>query len=159
MIDRAAIIQLEKPNEIIKNNDLPTNISSVVNFNQLQSIFIETPKWKEEKESIEDTFNKIKEKLESNHSIIISPRKEIAIYKYCQIATGLFDDNNKYTALDYAISQHILPLINGRGESFQKLLESLKSDLNDKGMNKSEKLLTKIIERGKELKHFRYIYY
>ncbi len=64
MIDRAAIIQLEKPNEIIKNNDLPTNISSVVNFNQLQSIFIETPKWKEEKESIEDTFNKIKEKLE-----------------------------------------------------------------------------------------------
>ena len=159
LIDRAAIIQLEKLDKISTTNEIPIHIKSIVDHNQLQSIFIETQKWKEEKESIEETFNKIKEKLESNHSIIISPRKEIAIFKYCQIATGLFDDNNKYTALDYAISQHILPLINGRGESFQKLLEGLKSDLNDKGMNKSEKLLSKIIERGKELKHFRYIYY
>lgn len=159
LIDRAAIIQLEKPNEISKNNDQIINISSVVNFNQLQSIFIETPKWKEEKESIEDTLNKIKEKLESSHSIIISPRKEIAILKYCQIATGLFDDNNKYTALDYAISQHILPLINGRGVSFLELLEDLKKDFNDKGMTKSEKLLNTIIKRGKDIKHFRYIYY
>ncbi|SHG40819.1 AAA domain (dynein-related subfamily) [Flavobacterium segetis] len=158
LIDRASIVQLEKPNSITEITENTTNIDTIFDFLELQKLFTETPKWKTEEELIKDTFNKIKEKLESNHTIIISPRKEIAIYKYCKVATGLMEGNS-YVALDYAISQHILPLINGRGESFQKLLEGLKSDLNDKGMTKSEKLLTKIIERGKELKHFRYIYY
>ena len=156
LIDRAAIIQLDKTNII--TDDSTINIDSICNFKEVENIFTETQKWQTEEELIKDTFNKIKERLESNHTISISPRKEIAIYKYCKVATGLLEGNS-YVALDYAICQHILPLINGRGESFQKLLEGLKSDLNDKGMTKSEKLLTKIIERGKELKHFRYIYY
>nr|WP_315254116.1 AAA family ATPase [uncultured Flavobacterium sp.] len=156
LIDRAAIIQLDKTKEIKDNKTI--NIDTIFDFTELQNLFIETQKWKTEEALIRDTFNKIKERLESNHTIIISPRKEIAVYKYCKVATGLLKGNS-YVALDYAIAQHILPSINGRGESFQKLLEGLKSDLNDKGMSKSEKLLTKIIERGKELKHFRYIYY
>ncbi|VXB60778.1 conserved hypothetical protein [Flavobacterium sp. 9R] len=156
LIDRAAIIQLDKTNII--TDDSTINIDSICNFKEVENIFTETQKWQTEETLIKDTFNKIKERLESNHTILISPRKEIAIYKYCKVATGLLEGNS-YVALDYAICQHILPLINGRGESFQKLLEGLKSDLNDKGMTKSEKLLTKIIERGKVLKHFRYIYY
>ena len=158
LIDRASIIQLDKPNTIIEINDITIKVDSVFDFVELQKLFIETPKWKTEEELIKDTFNKIKEKLESNHTIILSPRKEIAIYKYCKVATGLLEGNS-YVALDYAISQHVLPLINGRGETFEALLKSLKSDLSDKGMAKSEKLLHKIIERGRELKHFRYIYY
>ena len=159
LIDRAAIIQLDKQNGNFELNDITNNIDTVFDFTEVEKLFIETQKWKTDEALIRDTFNKIKERLESNHTIIISPRKEIAIYKYCKVATGLLEGNNSYVALDYAISQHILPLINGRGESFQKLLEGLKSDLNDKGMTKSEKLLNKIIERGKDLKHFRYIYY
>jgi len=101
----------------------------------------------------------IKEKLESSNSgINVSPRKEIAITKYCKVATGLLEGNS-YTALDYAVTQHILPLINGRGEDFEKVLVELKEILNNKAMSKSEKLLNKIIQRGKGLKHFRYIYY
>ncbi len=157
LIDRAAIIQLDKLNTI--GDDSTISIESIFDFTEIQELFKEpTRKWQTEEDLIRDTFNKIKEKLESNHTIIISPRKEIAIYKYCKIATGLLDGNS-YVALDYAISQHILPLISGRGESFEKLLLSLKGDLNDKGMTKSEKLLSKIIERGRELKHFKYIYY
>lgn len=156
LIDRAAIIQLDKPNRI--TDDSTINIDSIFNFKEIESLFTETDKWQTDEVMIKDTFTKIKEKLESNHTIIISPRKEIAIYKYCKVATGLLEGNS-YVALDYAISQNILPMINGRGESFQKLLEGLKKDLNDKGMIKSENLLNKIIERGKELKHFRYIYY
>lgn len=158
LIDRAAIIQLEKPNVINEINDVSENIKTIFDFIELENLFIETSKWKTEEELIKDTFNKIKEKLEFNHTIIISPRKEIAIYKYCKVATGLLDGNS-YVALDYAISQHILPLINGRGDSFEELLRNLKRDFSDKGMTKSEKLINKIIERGKELKHFKYIYY
>lgn len=156
LIDRAAIIQLDKTNKI--NEESTVNIDKIFDFIELQNLFIETQKWKIEEAIIRQAFNKIKERLESNHTIIISPRKEIAIYKYCKVATGLLEGNS-YVALDYAISQHILPLINGRGDSFLKLLEGLKIDLNDKGMSKSENLLNKIIERGKELKHFKYIYY
>lgn len=158
LIDRAAVIQLEKPNVITEINDISDNIKTIFDFIELENLFIETSKWKTEEELIKDTFNKIKEKLEFNHTIIISPRKEIAIYKYCKVATGLLDGNS-YVALDYAISQHILPLINGRGDSFEELLRNLKRDFNDKDMTKSEKLINKIIEKGKELKHFKYIYY
>ena len=152
------VIQLEKPNVITEINDISDNIKTIFDFIELENLFIETSKWKTEEELIKDTFNKIKEKLEFNHTIIISPRKEIAIYKYCKVATGLLDGNS-YVALDYAISQHILPLINGRGDSFEELLRNLKRDFNDKDMTKSEKLINKIIEKGKELKHFKYIYY
>lgn len=157
LIDRAAIIQLDKPKEI--KDDSIINIDSIFNFIEIQKLFKEpTKEWGTVKELIEDTFTKIKEILESNHTIIISPRKEIAVYKYCKIATGLLDGNS-YAALDYAISQHILPLINGRGGDFMELLEDLKKVINDKGMLKSVNLLNKIIKRGKDLKHFRYIYY
>ncbi|AIG29678.1 hypothetical protein IA01_03970 [Flavobacterium psychrophilum] len=165
LIDRAAIIQLDKPKEI--KDDSIINIDSIFNFTEIQTLFKEpTKKWQTVKELIEDTFTKIKEILESDHTIIISPRKEIAVYKYCKVATGLLEvdsnsnsDDGSYIALDYAISQHILPLINGRGGDFMKLLEDLKKVLNDKGMIKSVNLLNKIIKRGKDLKHFRYIYY
>lgn len=165
LIDRAAIIQLDKPKEI--KDDSIINIDSIFNFTEIQTLFKEpTKKWQTVKELIEDTFTKIKEILESDHTIIISPRKEIAVYKYCKVATGLLEvdsnsdsDDDSYIALDYAISQHILPLINGRGGDFMKLLEDLKKVLNDKGMIKSVNLLNKIIKRGKDLKHFKYIYY
>ncbi len=158
LIDRAAIIQLDKPSGTFELNDTEINIDTIFNFKEVENLFVKTKKWQSAEELIKDTFTKIKEKLESNHTIIISPRKEIAIYKYCEVATGLLEGNT-YVALDYAISQHILPLINGRGEPFQKMLEGLKIDFNDKGMVKSEKLLHKIIERGKEFKNFKYIYY
>lgn len=156
LVDRAAIIQLDKPNSIQEDSSI--NINSVFDFIELQNLFNETQKWQTDEIMIKDTFTKIKERLESNHTIVISPRKENAVYRYCKVATGLLDGNS-YVALDYAISQHILPLINGRGESFHSLLKDLKNDLYDKGMIKSEKILNRIIERGKDLKHFKYIYY
>ena len=33
--------------------------------------------------------------------------------------------NNKYAAVDYAVSQKILPLINGIGENYSKLIDKL----------------------------------
>lgn len=161
LIDRASIIQLDQPdkNSIIEEDAENKLISSIFDFLELENLFKPTLKWKSDATVIENTLEGIKEKIEKNNTgIIISPRKHIAILKYCKVATGLLEGNS-YIALDYAVSQHILPLINGRGVDFEKMLYSLKEDLNSKGMTKSEKLLNKIIERGKEFKHFRYIYY
>ena len=162
LIDRASIIQLEKPdkNNIVDEiNEFSEKVLNIFDFVELQNLFIPTPKWKSDETLIVNTLESIKEKIEkTNNGIIISPRKHIAILKYCKVATGLLEGNS-YTALDYAVSQHILPLINGRGDEFENILKTLKEDLRDKGMLKSEKLLNKIIERGKEFKHFKYIYY
>jgi MoxR-like ATPase len=161
LIDRASIIQLDQPdkNSIIEEDTDNKLISSIFDFVELENLFKPTLKWKSDATVIENTLEGIKEKIEKNNTgIIISPRKHIAILKYCKVATGLLEGNS-YVALDYSVSQHILPLINGRGVDFEKMLYSLKEDLNSKGMTKSEKLLNKIIERGKEFKHFRYIYY
>jgi MoxR-like ATPase len=161
LIDRAPIIQLDKPEKtsIMDEDSDDIVMTSIFDFVELENLFKPTLKWKSDATVIENTLEGIKEKIEKNNTgIIISPRKHIAILKYCKVATGLLEGNS-YIALDYAVSQHILPLINGRGDDFEKMLHSLKEDLNNKGMSKSEKLLTKIIERGKEFKHFRYIYY
>ncbi|WP_430613161.1 AAA family ATPase [Flavobacterium sp. JP2137] len=159
LIDRASIIQIEKPENPEDVKDTLENVETIYDFYDSKNLFIKTKKWQEDEGIILGTLKLIKEKLESSNSgINISPRKEIAITKYCKVATGLLEGNS-YTALDYAVSQHILPLVNGRGEDFEEVLIGLKEILNNKAMSKSEKLLNKIIQRGKGLKHFKYIYY
>ncbi|WP_139422303.1 AAA family ATPase [Chryseobacterium mulctrae] len=159
LIDRASIIQIDKPLSVIENAISDIKNDHVFDFNDVQKLFPETQKWKSDEELIKKLFQQIKEKIESNNSgIIISPRKEILIKKYCKVATGVLEGNS-YTALDFAVSQHIMPLVNGRGEYFEQSLKELKSILEDKGMTKSSVLLGKILERGKDLKHFKYVYY
>lgn len=159
LIDRAAIIHIEKPEKIEDVKDTLENIDTIYDFTEIQKLFIKTKKWQEDEGIIKSTLNQIIEKLESNNSgITISPRKILAITKYSEIATGVLEGNS-YTALDFAVAQHIMPLINGRGEEFEKVLVELKEIFSQKAMSKSEKLLNKIIQRGKGLKHFKYIYY
>lgn len=159
LLDRASIIQIEKPEKTEDIKETLENIETIYDFNEIQKFFVKTKKWQEDEGIVKNTLKQIIDKLESNNSgIIISPRKILAITKYCEVATGLLDGNS-YTALDFAVSQHIIPLINGRGEDFEKILFDLKEILNQKEMSKSEKLLNKIIQRGKGLKHFKYIYY
>lgn len=159
LLDRAAIIQIERPSLINEGLDKNDQFDFVFDYFEIQKLFSETPKWKSDEELIKKFLKHIIEKLEANNTgIVISPRKEIAIKKYCKACTGIMEGNT-YTALDYAVAQHIIPLISGRGETFENTLKQLKNDFNDKGMVKSEKLLSKIIEKGKDLKQFKYIYY
>lgn len=159
LLDRAAIIQIDRPPHILENLSSNEAFEQIFDYYEIQKLFSETLKWKSDEELIKKFFNHVRDKIEANSSgIIISPRKELAIKRYCKVATGLLDGNT-YTALDYAVSQHILPLISGRGEGFESMLKLVRADLNDKGMVKSERILNKILEKGKELKHFKYIYY
>ena len=75
-----------------------------------------------------------------------------------RVATSLLEGND-YVALDFAIIQQILPLINMRGDKCQNSLQEIQELLHNVGMEKSKNLLSKIIDRGKDFKHFKYIYY
>jgi len=78
--------------------------------------------------------------------IIISYRKIKAISTYCNVASPLMISHN-LAALDYAICQHIVPLLNGYGEQFgdrlKKLAETIPSELV-----KSCRKIEHIISRG-----------
>lgn len=85
--------------------------------------------------------------------VSISPRKEIAILHYCSKARALMGEDNELTALDLAICQHILPLVNGNGTRFKSRLELLKSDLDELVLPRSSKYLERMIAYGSQDLH------
>ncbi len=164
LLDRASIIQIDKPHKLnTENKQSIVNqvYSEIFDFNSVNSLFKDTNKWATENKTLTNKLDEVIKILESNHSgLIISPRKRISVTNYLRVATGLIgDDTNDYIALDYALSQQVFPLINMRGETHLESLKSLKELLQKVGMEKSSGLLSRIIERGKEFKHFKYIYY
>jgi len=81
--------------------------------------------------------------------IIISYRKIKAIRSYYNVAGPLMSTESKYLGLDYAICQHIIPLLNGYGQGFGKRLEALLMILPDE-MEKSLKMLKRILNQGSQ---------
>lgn len=101
----------------------------------------------------ESNLKSIISTLSSGHSratpIYVSPRKIQAIYKYCQTANELLFQ--RYQPMDFAIAQHILPMINGYGKGYRERLTQLQQKLADCNYEISRQHLSNIIERGDEL--------
>lgn len=81
---------------------------------------------------------------EGNHTI--SPRSIGAIMNYYLVAEKYM--SSKEVALDYAISQKILPCINGSGKQYGEFLKDLMNICKENQLNKSANIITKIIERS-----------
>jgi hypothetical protein len=79
--------------------------------------------------------------------IHVSNRKINALKKYCCIAQDL---EYKDIPLDYAVSQHILPLINGYGTGFKGRLTKFEDKLDELNFTISRKILQGIIQKGDE---------
>lgn len=80
---------------------------------------------------------------------VISKRKEKAIERYCLVAHPLMRSSSEMRALDYAISQHVLPLIQGNGDGYGSRLEKLLLLLNQSEFEISNRILQRIYETGK----------
>lgn len=81
--------------------------------------------------------------------VIISYRKIKAIRSYYNVAGPLMSMESKYLGLDYAICQHIIPLLNGYGQGFGKRLEALLMIIPDE-MEKSIRMLKRILNHGNQ---------
>lgn len=109
-----------------------------------------TPEMEDQERS---TYELVRKALQDSDSslglpISISPRKENAISQYLDKARGLMNIDADMVALDFAIQQHILPLIQGHGQKFGKRLESLRTVLEDNELTRSQKTLERIISFG-----------
>ncbi|MCK5354771.1 MAG: hypothetical protein KAJ63_06600, partial [Methyloprofundus sp.] len=77
--------------------------------------------------------------------INISPRKKNAMTAYYEKAKDYIDST---LAIDFALSQHALPLINGHGQDFRKRLESLESWAKSNNLMRTASLLQDILKAG-----------
>lgn len=80
--------------------------------------------------------------------VIVSYRKIKAICGYYNVASSLMISDT-LTALDYAVSQHIIPLINGFGDGFGERLKKLYLVIPVE-MEKSRKRLDRVIVQGEQ---------
>jgi len=111
----------------------------------------------DEERVFEDIENSLSEKSTEKYlpSIYISPRKRNMIENYCIVARGIMK-KNKYDlrAIDRAVSQHVLPMINGNGGGYRERLDKLAKVLNEKGLTYSHSMLQQMITVGENQHHF-----
>ncbi|WGQ09023.1 hypothetical protein QG516_21160 [Pedobacter gandavensis] len=153
LLSRAPIVKLN-PSEYLNDFDVSTepDLFDAFTANQV-NLFLSKGTKEYFKGDVKNKFESIIKALQDEEiglgqPIIIGHRKYNAVERYCNVAGNLMDDQNKFSALDYAVNQYILTLINGRGESYLKRLNGLKDKLQN--MPLSLKHLTKIISVGND---------
>lgn len=155
MLDRTAIINFDDFEHnydlLIGQNRSITTTADIKPISGKTFVNIFTPTSLDLPTDIEVTLRQIIDKLrddspEFGSPVLISYRKIKAIRSYHNVAAPLMFEN-RYAALDYAVSQHILPLLNGYGESFGKRLDNVFNLIPDE-MERSKKMLKRIIALG-----------
>lgn len=130
-LDRSWIITLNPPsiNSALSVDYEASNIESIIPFSALHRAFlsrIETGnsdpvliKCYEKWDAIQRIFQK--------NGLSIMPRNQKMVRSYYGVACRYMEpDENWFTPLDYAVSQKILPIINGTGKHYQILLTELR---------------------------------
>ena len=125
-IDRSWIITLS-PEDI---NTHATTVqdpapAKVVSFPSLMKAF--SPKDQKIDPTIQEEWNAIQTIFSSN-KLPIFPRNLKMVRNYFQVAFSCMDtsrEENRFAPLDYAVSQKILPTINGTGEKYKDLVDAL----------------------------------
>jgi hypothetical protein len=154
MLDRASIINFDNivsqgPINITRSLEAHNEITECVKGEDFIKLF------KALKHELPDDISSIIEDItkvlhddsaEFGSQIIISYRKIKAISSYYNVASPLMISHN-LAALDYAICQHIIPLLNGYGEQFGERLKKLANIIPNE-LTKSYKKINYIISRG-----------
>ena len=162
LIDRAWVITLPKTSEILSNPVIDDSTISNISWTSLKETFgadkSSTEGFNRETQLL---YEGLKERFKEQ-DIIISPRVDIAIINYWRKAKELmiedeYGNASELIALDYAISQKILPKIVGVGEEYETWLESLKTFCDSKNLNHTVDLLSEIIKRGnRKMKYYQF---
>ncbi len=164
IIDRAPIVTIphwDNPSNVDEVADCSNKLTdTILTQESLNKLFM--PKGKagfemDEERVYEEIVKCLSERSPAEYLpiIFISPRKRNMIEAFCTIARDIMmQDKYDLRALDIAISQHILPLINGNGASYRKRLDKLVKVLNEKGLTYSYSMLQQIIMVGENQFHF-----
>lgn len=151
VIDRANIIRLKPQNFNIDNliyqdiKKVLLRYKDIISYFDLLDFKNElSVAFDDEREKI---FGNIKDQFKKLN-IYVSPRVEISIKRYCNVAKNVMHEENK--PLDYAIAQRLLPLINVQGINAKQKLKELQDMLPEEKFSISAGILKDIISLGEE---------
>lgn len=153
LIDRAWIVTLPQNTGRGSGRAILTKDIEHIGWDELRETFSAGSEVDMELEAqqIYDQLKKLLERFEN--AVNVSARADIAIRRYCSAAARYmvddeFGNSPAVAALDYAISQRILPKISGSGEDYETFLSSLVNFCSEHNLMRSADILTEIINRG-----------
>lgn len=155
LINRAPVIVLDIPGELGNTKDIHELAQAQLPITALQmkelfGLSGTTPELNERERTI---YGQIKRVLLNSdptfgRPVSVSPRKENMIQQYCAKARMLMNVDYDMMALDFAVQQHILPLIQGNGGRFAKRLNELNIILINNELPESARILQRMIAFG-----------
>lgn len=162
LIDRAWIVTLPKSKYNINSDTIPDDKIKIISWKSIKDAFMydET----EELSIPNDTRNTL-DKIISHFEkmqLFISPRTELAVLRYCNTASKLLERDSagrdaSTIALDFAVSQKILPKITGYGDEFKDWLTLLAKICSNNALYQSENILKDIIASGEnQMKYYQF---
>ena len=155
LIDRAAVILLPyQSNMAVTDRTISSEDIELITWPSLAKAFIPDNAECVFPDAIKKIYVEVIEKLRAQR-IAVSPRVDRAIKRYWSVASKCFVKDEYKTdpdivALDYAVSQRILPKIMGSGELFKTWLEDLRRICTKHGLNLSAKILKDILDHGND---------
>ncbi|MCD8340070.1 MAG: hypothetical protein LUC43_07725, partial [Burkholderiales bacterium] len=106
---------------------------------------------------IQEDLKNISHRL-SSLGLVLSPRTRTAIANYVSAAQSYMKKEGTRApykiALDYAVAQKILPMINGSGNSYKNSLDTLEEFLKTEKLTKSASALEQVIRKGTDTMDF-----
>jgi hypothetical protein len=154
ILDRAPILILEsklEENQLSETNKIDF-LETPFSYEIMEELFGKKPHIPDLEDLENDLINKINQLSNTNTGsssfITLSHRKLNSIKQYCHKAKPLMKKYHEAFAIDLAVLQYVLPLIDGQGESYGKKLNSLKEILISFELEKSFNYLEKIINIG-----------
>lgn len=147
-LDRSWVIMLE-PSQIDEEADeideYLKNMEGMISFQDLKDAF-GVNKNDTIDEVIQNKWDLI-QKIFRDHALPITPRNLKMVRNYCAVGCRCMmrdTPSTKLAPLDYAVAQKILPIINGTGENYRRLLEDLQKECTMQNMPISAKHLERI---------------
>jgi DNA polymerase III delta prime subunit/flagellar hook-basal body complex protein FliE len=150
LIDRVPVITLNHNNHYKSISKEALTFDGAINFIDFDTCFnisaFEANFTQEEQDSLNQLIEILASPINRTTAVRVSQRKVNAIKRYCHVANEL--GGMRSPPLDYAINQHILPLVEGYGSSFRERLSYVEEKLTELEFNLSKSTLKSIIENG-----------
>lgn len=152
ILDRTNIIRLMPKSFRIENLSINEVTALNISYERIINIFklhdfANNARGIQMSDDLLTKYTEIKDIFRNKLNIYISPRVELGIKRYCEIASMIMTESSR--PLDYCIAQRLLPLINIQGKKKNELEGLLKVISNFNLDNSvSESILESIIEIG-----------
>ena len=152
LIDRSWIITLPKNKNFLTVENIEDEDIKLISWKTMDDTFNQKGFYNIEDSSVKQRFEQVAKAFENNN-INISHRTYEAVMKYCNSGIDLFEEDTisrspETIALDYAISQKLLPKIAGYGEEYEGWLMEMADLFERETYSQSAQIVKDIIAKG-----------